>query len=141
MNVKPNEERKTMRMKLKLNSKKYEKLKRYTQESRLRSMSQYMLNPIIAIPIIEITGGECDRAEYIYMQLISYMGLTSAATRTNNQQDELPRQLAHAISCGERKHPSAEFETLISDEIFYNSERPPELLEGVDCLFDWQRSE
>ena len=29
MNVKPEEERKTMRMKLKLNSKEYEKLKRY----------------------------------------------------------------------------------------------------------------
>ena len=48
MNVKPDDERKTMRMKLKLNSKEYDKLKRYTQESGLRSMSQYMLNSIIA---------------------------------------------------------------------------------------------
>ena len=58
MNVKPEEERKTMRMKLKLNSKEYEKLKRYTEESGLRSMSQYMLNSIIATPIIEITDEE-----------------------------------------------------------------------------------
>ena len=58
MNVKPEEERKTMRMKLKLNSKEYDKLKRYTQESGLRSMSQYMLNSIIATPIIEITDEE-----------------------------------------------------------------------------------
>ena len=58
MNVKPDEERKTMRMKLKLNSKEYEKLKRYTEESGLRSMSQYMLNSIIATPIIEITDEE-----------------------------------------------------------------------------------
>ena len=58
MNVKPDEERKTMRMKLKLNSKEYDKLKRYTQESGLRSMSQYMLNSIIATPIIEITDEE-----------------------------------------------------------------------------------
>ena len=58
MNVKPNDERKTMRMKLKLNSKEYEKLKRYTEESGLRSMSQYMLNSIIATPIIEITDEE-----------------------------------------------------------------------------------
>ena len=36
----------------------YEKLKRYTQESGLRSMSQYMLNSIIATPIIEITDEE-----------------------------------------------------------------------------------
>ena len=58
MNVKSDDERKTMRMKLKLNSKEYEKLKRYTEESGLRSMSQYMLNSIIATPIIEITDEE-----------------------------------------------------------------------------------
>ena len=58
MNVKTDEERKTMRMKLKLNSKEYEKLKRYTEESGLCSMSQYMLNSIIATPIIEITDEE-----------------------------------------------------------------------------------
>ena len=58
MNVKPDDERKTVRMKLKLNSKEYDKLKRYTQESGLRSMSQYMLNSIIATPIIEITDEE-----------------------------------------------------------------------------------
>lgn len=45
-------------MKLKLGSTEYEKLKRYTEESRLRSMSQYMLNSIIAAPIIEITDEE-----------------------------------------------------------------------------------
>ena len=58
MNVKPEEERKTMRMKLKLNSKEYEMLKQYTEESGLRSMSQYMLNSIIATPIIEFTDEE-----------------------------------------------------------------------------------
>ena len=58
MNVKPDDERKTVRMKLKLNSKEYEKLKRYTAESGLRSMSQYMLNSIIATPIIEISDEE-----------------------------------------------------------------------------------
>ncbi len=58
MNVKTDEERKTMRMKLKLNSKEYEKLKRYTEESGLCSMSQYMLNSIIATPIIEIMDEE-----------------------------------------------------------------------------------
>ena len=58
MNVKSDDERKTVRMKLKLNSTEHEKLKRYTQESGLRSMSQYMLNSIIATPIIEITDEE-----------------------------------------------------------------------------------
>ena len=33
-------------------------LKQYTEESGLRSMSQYMLNSIIATPIIEITDEE-----------------------------------------------------------------------------------
>ena len=58
MNVKTDDERKTMRMKLKLNSKEYKKLKRYTEESGLCSMSQYMLNSIIATPIIDITDEE-----------------------------------------------------------------------------------
>ena len=58
MNVKTDDERKTQRMKLKLNSTEYEKLKRYTAESGLRSMSQYMLNSIIATPIIEISDAE-----------------------------------------------------------------------------------
>lgn len=58
MNVKSDEERKTVRMKLRLGSTEYEKLKRYTAESGLRSMSQYMLNSIIATPIIEITDEE-----------------------------------------------------------------------------------
>ena len=58
MNVKTDDERKTMRMKLKLNSKEYEKLKRYTEESGLRSMSEYIYNSILATPIIELTDEE-----------------------------------------------------------------------------------
>ena len=66
MNVKTDEERKTMRMKLKLNSKEYEKLKRYTEESGLRSMSQYIYNSILATPIIELTDEELapDKARF-----------------------------------------------------------------------------
>ena len=55
MNVKPDEERKTMRMKLKLNSKEYDKLKRCTQESGLHSMSEYIYYSILATPIIHIS--------------------------------------------------------------------------------------
>lgn len=58
MNVKTDEERKTMRMKLKLNSKEYEKLKRCTEESGLRSMSEYIYNSILATPFIELTDEE-----------------------------------------------------------------------------------
>lgn len=58
MNVKPDEERKTMRMKLKLNDKEFAKLKQYTEESGLRSMSEYIFNSILATPIIELTDEE-----------------------------------------------------------------------------------
>lgn len=58
MNVKSDEERKSKVMKIRLNDKEFAKLKQYTEESGLRSMSQYMLNSIIATPIIEITDEE-----------------------------------------------------------------------------------
>ena len=58
MNVKSDEERKSKVLKVRLNDKEFAKLKQYTEESGLRSMSQYMLNSIIATPIIEITDEE-----------------------------------------------------------------------------------
>ena len=58
MNVKSDDERKSKVMKVRLNDKEFAKLKQYTEESGLRSMSQYMLNSIIATPIIEITDEE-----------------------------------------------------------------------------------
>ena len=58
MNVKSDEERKSKVLKVRLNDKEFAKLKQYTEESGLRSMSQYMLNSIIATPIIEIKDEE-----------------------------------------------------------------------------------
>lgn len=58
MNVKSDDERKSKVLKIRLNDKEFAKLKQYTEESGLRSMSQYMLNSIIATPIIEITDEE-----------------------------------------------------------------------------------
>ena len=58
MNVKSDEERKSKVLKVRLNDKEFAKLKQYTEESGLRSMSQYMLNSILATPIIEITDEE-----------------------------------------------------------------------------------
>ena len=89
MNVKPDEERKTMRMKLKLNSKDYDKLKRYTQESGLRSMSQYMLNSIIATPIIEITDEEL-APEKARLKEISD-SINAAAIRVIRQAKYIPK--------------------------------------------------
>ena len=58
MNVKSDEERKSKVLKIRLNDKEFAKLKQYTEESGLRSMSEYIFNSIIATPIIEITDEE-----------------------------------------------------------------------------------
>ena len=58
MNVKSDEERKSKVLKVRLNDKEFAKLKQYTEESGLRSMSQYIYNSIIVTPIIELTDEE-----------------------------------------------------------------------------------
>ena len=58
MNVKSDKERKTKALKIRLNDREYAKLKQYTEESGLRSMSQYIYNSILATPIIELTDEE-----------------------------------------------------------------------------------
>ena len=58
MNVKSDKERKSKVLKIRLNDREFAKLKQYTEESGLRSMSQYMLNSIIATPIVELTDEE-----------------------------------------------------------------------------------
>ena len=58
MNVKSDEERKSKVLKVRLNNKEFAKLKQYTEESALRSMSEYIFNSILATPIIELTDEE-----------------------------------------------------------------------------------
>lgn len=58
MNVKSDEERKSKVLKVRLNDKELTKLKQYTKESGLRSMSEYIFNSILATPIIELTDEE-----------------------------------------------------------------------------------
>ena len=58
MNVKSDEERKSKVLKIRLNDKEFTKLKQYTEESGLRSMSEYIYNSILATPIIELTDEE-----------------------------------------------------------------------------------
>lgn len=58
MNVKSDEERKSKVLKIRLNDREFAKLKQYTEESGLRSMSEYIFNSILATPIIEITDEE-----------------------------------------------------------------------------------
>lgn len=55
MNKKTDAERKTRIVKFRVNKREYEMLKRATAESGLSSMSEYVLNKIIATPIIEIS--------------------------------------------------------------------------------------
>ena len=47
MNVKSDEERKSKVLKVRLNDKEFAKLKQYTEESGLRSMSEYILPSIL----------------------------------------------------------------------------------------------
>ncbi|WP_294476925.1 plasmid mobilization protein [uncultured Ruminococcus sp.] len=58
MNIKSDEERKSKVMKIRLNDREFAKLKQYTEESGLRSMSEYIYNSILATPIIELTDEE-----------------------------------------------------------------------------------
>ena len=58
MNVKSDDERKSKVLKVRLNDSEFAKLKQYTEESGLRSMSQYIFNSILATPIIELTDEE-----------------------------------------------------------------------------------
>ena len=58
MNEKSDEERKSKVLKVRLNDSEFAKLKKYTEESGLRSMSQYIYNSILATPIIELTDEE-----------------------------------------------------------------------------------
>ena len=58
MNVKSDDERKSRVLKIRLNDREYAKLKQYTEESGLRSMSEYIYNSILATPIIELTDEE-----------------------------------------------------------------------------------
>ena len=58
MNVKSDDERKSKVLKIRLNDKEFAKLKQYTEESGLRSMSEYIFNSILATPIIELTDEE-----------------------------------------------------------------------------------
>ena len=45
-------------LKVRLNGSEFAKLKQYTEESGLRSMSEYIFNSILATPIIELTDEE-----------------------------------------------------------------------------------
>ncbi|MBP3250931.1 MAG: hypothetical protein J6M48_11340 [Ruminococcus sp.] len=58
MNVKSDEERKSKRIKIHLSDSEYAKLKRYTAESGLRSMSEYIYRSVLATPIVHISGDE-----------------------------------------------------------------------------------
>ena len=58
MNVKSDDERKSKVLKIRLNDSEFVKLKQYTEESGLRSMSEYIFNSIIATHIIELTDEE-----------------------------------------------------------------------------------
>lgn len=66
MNVKSDEERKSKVLKVRLNDKEFAKLKQYTEESGLRSMSEYIFNSMFdcRTGIFRMTGLLCSFADF-----------------------------------------------------------------------------
>ena len=91
MNVKSDEERKSKVLKVRLNDREFVKLKQYTEESGLRSMSQYMLNSILATPIIEITDEELALEKARFKEIADR--INSIAVRVNQTGNIYPENL------------------------------------------------
>jgi hypothetical protein len=91
MNVKSDDERKSKVLKIRLNDREFAKLKQYTEESGLRSMSQYMLNSIIATPIIELTDEELAPEKARFKEITDR--INSIAIRVNQTGKIYPEDL------------------------------------------------
>ena len=91
LNVKSDEERKSKVLKVRLNDKEFAKLKQYTEESGLRSMSEYIFNSIIATPIIEITDEELAPEKARFKEIADR--INSIAVRVNQTGNIYPEDL------------------------------------------------
>ena len=91
MNVKSDEERKSKVLKVRLNDKEFAKLKQYTEESGLRSMSEYIFNSIIATPIIELTDEELAPEKARFNEIADR--INSIAVRVNQTGNIYPEDL------------------------------------------------
>lgn len=91
MNVKSDEERKSKVLKIRLNDKEFAKLKQYTEESGLRSMSEYIFNSILATPIIELTGEELAPDMSRFMEITDR--INSIAIQVNQTGNIYPEDL------------------------------------------------
>ena len=91
MNVKSDEERKSKVLKVRLNDKEFAKLKQYTEESGLRSMSEYIFNSIIATPIIELTDEELAPEKARFKEIADR--INSIAIRVNQTGKIYPEDL------------------------------------------------
>lgn len=91
MNVKSDDERKSKVMKIRLNDREYAKLKQYTEESGLRSMSEYIFNSILATPIIELTDEELAPEKARFKEIADR--INSIAVRVNQTGNIYPEDL------------------------------------------------
>ena len=91
MNIKSDEERKSKVMKIRLNDREFAKLKQYTEESGLRSMSEYIYNSILATPIIELTDEELASEKARFKEIADR--INSIATLVNQTGKIYPEDL------------------------------------------------
>ncbi len=91
MNVKSDEERKSKVLKVRLNDKEFAKLKQYTEESGLRSMSEYIYNSILATPIIELTDEELAPEKARFKEIADH--INSIAIQVNQTGNIYPEDI------------------------------------------------
>ena len=92
MNKKNDTDRKNRIVKFRVNKSEYEKLKRHTAESGLSSMSEYVLNKIIATPMIEVSGDDL----FTIMQTLKNVSerINTIAIRLNKKGEIYPNDIA-----------------------------------------------
>ena len=91
MNVKSDDERKSKVLKIRLNDREFAKLKQYTEESGLRSMSEYIYNSILATPIIELTDEELAPEKARFKEIADR--INSIAIRVNQTGNIYPEDM------------------------------------------------
>ena len=98
MNVKSDDERKSKVLKILLNDREFAKLKQYTEESGLRSMSEYIYNSILATPIIELTDEELAPEKARFKEIADRINsIAIQVNQTGNIYPEDMQEIRHGV--------------------------------------------
>ena len=81
-----------------MNDKEFAKLKQYTEESGLRSMSEYIFNSIIATPIIELTDEELEPEKVRFKEIADRINsIAIQVNQTGNIYPEDMQEIRQAV--------------------------------------------